>query len=120
MPNKLLILAVRKEGMTPAAFKDYYETVHIPLMKQLSGDKFPVSHHRRYSSRTGAPGENVPYDAVAEIVYRDQEHMQAHSALLGSEENQQKVMEDCMNFLDLSKTANIVVEEDIETLGSTG
>ncbi len=118
MPNRMLVLAVRKEGMTPDEFKNHYETVHMPLMGKICGDSIPVSHHRRYPLRTGAPDENIPYDCVTELVYRDQEHMQAQSAILQSPEYQQTVTDDCLKFMDLQKTVYLVVGEDVETLGS--
>jgi len=50
----LLLFAYRKPGTTPEHFYEYYENVHIKLIKELAGDTFPLSHTRRYVHRTKA------------------------------------------------------------------
>lgn len=112
MPNRLIILAVRKEGMSFENFREHYETVHIPLMQKLGGKLFPISHHRRYALQTGPA---TPFDCVAELLYRDASHMQAHAALLKTEWNAQIVADDCGKFLNLTQTVNYVVGEDVDT-----
>jgi hypothetical protein len=39
----------RRSGITPHQFKEHFETVHIPLLKSVVGEDFPLSHTRHYT-----------------------------------------------------------------------
>lgn len=124
MAIRMLLLVYRKPGTTPEAFKRHYEEVHIPLMQKLSGDLFPITHTRRYITRTspedgesplqqqmaGAP-DALACDAISELVYRDTEHLQAGSALLQNRENAPIVAQDCEEFMDVARTAIWMLHE---------
>ena len=130
----VVLFAYRKPGLTPAAFRAHYENVHVPLMKELGGNLFPISHTRRYISRlekTGTVEEtqqypamiisgsasDFAYDAITEMVFESQEAFQKFSELLAKPDIAPTVAEDCAAFLDTSRTPSIVVIGDLcETL----
>ncbi|KAL5045998.1 hypothetical protein BDW71DRAFT_182594 [Aspergillus fruticulosus] len=64
MPFKALLYVTRKQGLTPSEFKTHYDTVHVPLIKSLAGDDFPICHRRLYLARP-EPGEDNSYPVVA-------------------------------------------------------
>ncbi|KAL1629224.1 hypothetical protein SLS56_005447 [Neofusicoccum ribis] len=68
MPYTVLIFAYRKPGLTPEEFKNHYENVHVPLIKSIAGDKFPLSHPRSYINRTESKedqGNSFPATVLA-------------------------------------------------------
>ncbi|KAL2218182.1 EthD domain-containing protein [Thermoascus aurantiacus ATCC 26904] len=64
MPFRVLVLVYRKPGLTPAEFKQLYETSHVPLVQRLAGPDFPRSHKRWYIARD--PVETEPETETAE------------------------------------------------------
>lgn len=123
----VVLFAYRKPGMSPEAFRDHYETVHVPLMKELGGSLFPVSHTRQYISRTKAhfPDAEQPYppvlisgspsdfsyDAITEMVFEAKDDFLKFSAILASPEVAPKVAQDCGAFLDMTRAPSMVVME---------
>jgi hypothetical protein len=82
MPYTIIAYERRQPSLTPAEFAHHYDNVHIPLLKEIVGDAFPISHHRYYLRRAegdaplvfyGTP-EDFPYDAVVLMVFEDIEH----------------------------------------------
>jgi hypothetical protein len=81
----LFAFETRKPGFTPEQFADYYDNVHVPLIKELVGDAFPVSHVRYYNKRisgapdftplvfTGSP-DNVNFDCISVMTFEDDAH----------------------------------------------
>jgi hypothetical protein len=43
MVQTILIFAYRKLGTTPERFRDHYEGSHVPLIKEIAGEHFPLS-----------------------------------------------------------------------------
>ncbi|MCO5598542.1 hypothetical protein L7F22_052639 [Adiantum nelumboides] len=79
--------------MTMKEFYDHYENVHMPLIRDLAGDKIPISHNRLYVERNGPNleermvqpsecGDGIDYDAVAELNFKDEEHNLAYWKIL--------------------------------------
>ena len=105
---QLLMFGARKEGLTPEQYRDHYENVHIPLMKNLTGDTFPLRHERHYVKRGEAPDfpaavlmgdqTSFDYDAVAVLTYRDKEHFDANWAFFEDEETARLIKEDEEKF----------------------
>lgn len=133
MVFRVVLFVYRKPGLTPEAFLAHYENFHVPLMKELGGSLFPMSHTRRYISRletstqeedqwnppvvaSGSPSD-FSYDAITEMVFESQEAFQAFSELLAKPEIAPKVAEDCAAFLDTSRAPPVV---DIGELCETG
>lgn len=105
---QLMMFGGRKEGLTPEQYRDHYENVHIPLMKNLTGDTFPLKHERHYVKRDGPPDfpaavlignqADFNYDAVAILTYRDKAHFDANWAFFEDEETAKLIKEDEAKF----------------------
>lgn len=116
----VIAFLIRKPGTTFAAFKDYYENHHIPLIVSLSGDTLPTIYKRRYIDREdpasvvraaedGAEPRIVDFDAMTELVFEDLDAYKAWGGAIGK--NADKVVEDEGRFLDRGRTRAHVVEE---------
>jgi hypothetical protein len=51
MTFSILIFNYRKPGVSPAEFRTECEAL-IPLLKEITGEHFPLTHTRRYLHRT--------------------------------------------------------------------
>lgn len=51
MTFSILIFNYRKPGVTPAEFRTACEAL-IPVVKEITGEHFPLTHTRRYLLRT--------------------------------------------------------------------
>ncbi|KAH8174506.1 ethD domain-containing protein [Sarocladium implicatum] len=126
---QLLMLSRRRQDLTPAQFKDHYENVHVPLLKNLTGDTFPESFVRHYIKRDHDPdapklpsceahgdgnlewpaallmGEqsDIVIDAVAVLTYRDKEHFESNWAFFKDEEFVKIITEDEAKFSEWAK-----------------
>ena len=45
MVYNILMFAYRKPGTTPEHFRTYYDTVQVPLIRELAGAAFPHVAH---------------------------------------------------------------------------
>lgn len=73
-PYKILLLMKRRSGMSVDAFRDYYETHHVPLVSKYSSGM--SRYVRRYIDphphpETGDPGE-LPFDVITELWFDDE------------------------------------------------
>ena len=112
---QLLMLGRRRQDLTPAQFRDHYENVHIPLMRNLTGDTFPLSHERHYVARArdggSFPAAVLPggdpaafdYDAVAVLTYRDRAHFDANWAFFEDPETRRIIAEDEAKFSEWTR-----------------
>ncbi|KAL2211741.1 hypothetical protein CC79DRAFT_1317814 [Sarocladium strictum] len=122
---QVLMLGRRRQDLTPAEYRDHYENVHIPLMKNLTGDSFPLSHVRHYVSRTNDPDAPVDpedgnlawpadlfmggdqadfdFDAVAVLTWRDKEHFDENWAYFEDPEFGKIIAEDEAKFSEWVK-----------------
>ncbi|KAH7148226.1 EthD domain-containing protein [Dactylonectria macrodidyma] len=126
MTYKVLMVVYRNPNLTPSQFKDHYENTHIPLMKSLTGEHFPLLHTRRYLQRSGADNQyaatvlsgsqsDFDYDCLSILEFKDAEGFSTMSALLSSPELASKVEDDCAAFMDPAKTKVVVLEETLES-----
>ncbi|BGP01401.1 hypothetical protein RTG_01170 [Rhodotorula toruloides ATCC 204091] len=117
----VLITVWRKPGMSPEAFYDHYENVHMPLIRRLAGDKIPISHNRLYVTREGPDlkermvqeaecGEGISYDAVAELIFEDEAHNLAYWQTLYAPETNGALTEDEYKFMDRSKLRIVAIK----------
>lgn len=112
---QLLMFGRRRQDLTPAQFRDHYENVHIPLMRNLTGDTFPLSHERHYVARAqndnsfpalvlpGGDPAAFDYDAVAILTYRDRAHFDANWAFFEDPETRRIIAEDEAKFSEWTK-----------------
>ncbi|GME48448.1 EthD domain-containing protein [Neofusicoccum parvum] len=130
MPYTVLIFAYRKPGLTPEEFKNHYENVHVPLIKSIAGDKFPLSHTRSYIHRTESKedqGNSFPatvlagtqddfcYDAISEMKFKDVAAFQQFHQVLGQGENGPRMDADNKAFLDLAKLRMVMLGDVVQT-----
>lgn len=71
---KILLFMKRREGMSVAAFRDYYETRHVPLCERYSSGV--TRYLRRYIDpqphpETG-PAADPPFDVITELWFDDE------------------------------------------------
>ena len=130
MAFRVVLFAYRKPGLSPQDFKQRYEDVHIPLVKDISGSLFPLSHTRRYISLSKTSSEesteatyepelisgepsDMPYDAITEMRFDTREDFYNFATLLNEPANAAKIAADCAEFLDTTKSPTMVVLEDL-------
>jgi hypothetical protein len=71
---KILLFMKRREDMSVAAFRDYYETHHVPLCERYSSGV--TRYLRRYIDpqphpETG-PAAELPFDVITELWFDDE------------------------------------------------
>ncbi|GAA5893569.1 hypothetical protein JCM6882_007852 [Rhodosporidiobolus microsporus] len=118
----VLITVWRKPGMTPEQFYDHYENVHMPLIRDLAGDKIPISHNRLYVQRQGLDyvermvqpsecGDGIDYDAVAELIFESEEHNLDYWKVLYRPETNGALTADEYKFMDRSKLRIVAMDK---------
>ncbi|KAL6703358.1 hypothetical protein ACN47E_009700 [Coniothyrium glycines] len=119
MPLTILIFYTRRQDVTPAHFVSYMEENHVPLIREVMGPHWPLKYTLRYVVRvdTGAgdrlgattasrsranadapvvlvgSSEDLDWDVMGEMVFRDELHLQQALALMNSPGGQ-RVKED--------------------------
>lgn len=71
MTYTILALIYRKPSLTPDQFRTHYDTVHVPLLKSLVGDTFPMTHTRNYITRTQSWTQNQDLDSSTSKSFGD-------------------------------------------------
>ncbi|KAI1142084.1 hypothetical protein F5Y05DRAFT_409232 [Hypoxylon sp. FL0543] len=117
----------RKTGTTPEQFRNYYDTVHIPLLMSLVGPTFPLTHTRNYVTRKPKDlldpntkfepimymGEatSVEYDSLTVMVWEDKAAFDRFAERFYSKEVHEKMTEDEKNFADPAPRVIYAIEE---------
>ena len=101
---KVIVLMPRRADMSPEDFKQHLRETHLPLVAKLPGLRRLVVNWVLHEPNGPPPA----YDAVAEDWFDDAAAM---GAALASPEGQ-AVAADVPNYLDLSRFALLVVEEE--------
>ncbi len=133
MPS-VLIFAYRELGTTPEQFKAHYEGSHVPLVRELAGASFPLSHTRRYLHRTqnqadsntarnpSTPAtvligtqDDFDYDAIAELTFEDAAAFQTFFSLMQQPENAAEIAADEDKLLDRTRMPIVVLGDITET-----
>ncbi|ROT36435.1 hype protein [Sodiomyces alkalinus F11] len=116
---KMLLFGRRRQDLTPAEFRDYYENQHMPLLRNLSGDVFPLSHERSYVQRLGpdfaasvvlGEQDDFLYDSMAILTWRDMAHFQATFTLYGDDNVGKAIEEDEAMFTEWGKAVLVQVQ----------
>jgi uncharacterized protein (TIGR02118 family) len=105
---KVIVLLPRRTDLSPEAFKQHLRETHLPLVTKLPGLRRLVMNWVLPDPNGSPPA----YDAVAEDWFDDAATI---GAALASPEGQ-VVAADMPNFLDPSRVALLVVEEEEEDL----
>jgi hypothetical protein len=133
MPYNIFLFITRKPSLTPEEFKDYYENTHIPLLKSLVGDLFPLHHTRQYFARTdrkgfggpanrdhpnyllrGAP-EGFDFDVIAELAWENEKVFHEFYKAIYKSDVAAKLALDEEHFLDSGSLRSVVVGETADT-----
>ena len=107
---KVFAYLTKRDGMTPEAFKDYYENHHVPLVLSLA--PLPRVYKRNYLIRGHAANLESPsigFDVITEQVWDDQAGLENWVKVLGVPE----IAEDEARFLDRAKTVAYVIDEGV-------
>ncbi|KAL4876899.1 EthD domain-containing protein [Aspergillus karnatakaensis] len=128
MTVKALLYVTRKPGTTPAEFQAYYDTVHLPLIKSLAGDDFPLSHKRLYLARPTAGDDNTypvtallgsqedfPYDCITELTFPTEKALNKFFKRRMEPGTKEAVDADEQEFMDSSKLKLVLVGSVTET-----
>ncbi|PSN71308.1 hypothetical protein BS50DRAFT_280020 [Corynespora cassiicola Philippines] len=141
MTYSIVLFVSRKPGLSIAQFRHHWEEIHVPLLKSLTGNSFPLSHARNYVARvedgageragvrtasskkadSTAPvvlvgnKEDVDWDGFATLTFRDELHFQQFFALVNQPEAADKIQEDEEAFSDPAKFKVVVLGETLNT-----
>jgi uncharacterized protein (TIGR02118 family) len=111
---KLMLLFTRKAGVTPEAFRAYYETRHVPLSLRLL--PYFKSYARNYVQRegydpTGAGNAGPAFDVVTEITFETREDFEGMMRAMADPKILDQIVADEENFIDRSKLVMFFVDE---------
>lgn len=129
MPYTLILFVTRRPGLTSSAFKFHWETIHIPLLKSIVGEDFPLSYTRHYMHDESDPAhpsniyygtqEGFTFDAVAVFTFADRAHLQRFKGKCHDADAEKKLKEDDERFQDVSKLKGFHVA-DTKSTGRDG
>ena len=112
---KTIALLKTKPGLSREAFIDYYESTHVPLIRQCLPQ---IDGYRRnfvrWEGAVIAADTTADFDVVTEMWYADRAAFEAAMALFAQPEVSRRIAEDEEHFLDRSKTRFFMVEECTE------
>ncbi|CAO2647552.1 Nn.00g084740.m01.CDS01 [Neocucurbitaria sp. VM-36] len=122
----------RKPGMTLEAFKEHYETKHVPLCLAALGDEKPIRHSRYYLQRNASAGApqlasansddppppllylgdpaTVDYDCISVVEYEDEAHFLRFKEVMQNGPDREKIMADQDAFEDHARMKAVAVE----------
>lgn len=107
---KQIGLLKRKPGMTPEAFRSYYESSH-----RVIGEKYLAGYATRYMRRFLEPlstgTDEQEFDVILEVWYPDQETYERCRAHLSTPEAAAEIAADEEQLFDRPKNRFFIVEE---------
>lgn len=118
---RVFVFTRRHPSLALQQYKSHYENTHVPLLRQISGDTFPISHTRHYIPRSpDKPNSAIllmgqgdfDFDCMTEAVYADQEHLQRHMMEIGTPEKTKLREDDEEKFLDRGSIRILRVESE--------
>ncbi|KAK7746693.1 hypothetical protein SLS53_001880 [Cytospora paraplurivora] len=117
MTYSVLIYAYRKPGTIPEQFRTHYEGSHVPLVKDIAGDKAEGTERNANNPATVLSGTQAEfdYDAIAELTFADSGAFQTFFGLVQQPENAAWIAADEEKFLDRSKVPVVVLGETLVT-----
>lgn len=110
---KIIGLLKKKQGMSTADFRAYYESHHAPLATRLLP---PGADYRRsYPNVVRIEGKEVEgepeFDAVSEVWFVDRASYEAFAETMQDPNNRAAIVEDEARFAERAATRIMVVEE---------
>jgi uncharacterized protein (TIGR02118 family) len=110
---KMMVLIKAKPGISLAAFREYYESKHVPLIRRLHPT---IAEYRRNyidPNRTELPpGREWPdFDVVTEARFHSWDDFARFRAVSADPAVRQQVLAEEDHFVDTAKTRRLIVEE---------
>lgn len=116
---KIMCFLKRKEGMSPAAFKDYYETTHAPLIEKM------LPFYKTFTRNFFAPVQDyetghmdniseqgLDFDVVTELTFETQEDYDKIVAGLSDPDIGAIITADEVNIFDRSKMRVFIMDTE--------
>lgn len=122
---KVVSLMRRRDGMTRADFRAYYETVHVPLITRHV--PFWSDYRRNYATEvrhvtghraSGRTDEEPAFDVLTELTYADEAAYRRTLEVLADPGIGALIAEDEERFLDRASMRSFVVDECVTPPGS--
>lgn len=113
--------------MPPDDFRRLCETSHVPLIRSITGDCFPLSHSCAYFGRDDTKDEGYPpavlfgdaklseCDVLTTMTFEARSHFEAFNRKLMERDNRAKIELDCAKFMDVSRTTMVEIGGVIES-----
>ena len=98
----------RKEGVTPQAFREHYESTHAPLVCELAGA--PAEYRRHYVKQPADGEPEVEFDVISEFVFNDSTEFESWIAALYAPEASEQLQADEIQFMDRANMRTYMVE----------
>ena len=99
---KILLFMKRKPGMSVEAFRDYYETRHVPLCRKYTGGV--TRNIRRFLNpqphAESGQNEELPYDVITELWFNDEATWKATVEYISTHVMPDDVVADELNLFD--------------------
>jgi uncharacterized protein (TIGR02118 family) len=116
---KVLVFIRKRPDLDLAAFRDYYERKHAPLVNRLL--PFYQEYNRNYLETAFRPDQaGVDFDVVTELVFASRDDHEAWRAALADPAVLEQIRNDERNFLDQGSTRMWVVDEHADDLSNRG
>lgn len=119
--HKAIVLLKKKDGLTREQFIEYYENVHVPLIRRLLPS---IGEYRRnyldlsLGTRPD-PVRHPGFDVITEIWFPDSTAWEQFIADARNPEVAAAIAEDELNFLDRSANRSIGVDEYLTPVGES-
>lgn len=115
--QKFVGLIKRRADYTPEAFREYYETRHVPLAKELI-DEYFADYRRNYPTFVAALESDGPetapadaYDCVTEIWFEDGVFERMQAMLAANPDRAKRIEEDEARFMDRMQVRLMICNE---------
>jgi hypothetical protein len=137
MTYTVVALIKRKQGITPAQFREHYDSIHVPLLKALVGSAFPLTHIRNYVAQTSAGSNSLPeinscaedfspvlifgdpsavnYDSITMMTWEDKAAFDRFNHAFNQPEVLEKMAEDDEHYRDSNFNLAYVIDGSVTT-----
>ncbi|XXG97868.1 hypothetical protein Hte_004182 [Hypoxylon texense] len=133
MPYSILFFVSRKQGISMEEFQSHYENIHVPLLKEVAGPHFPLSHTRRYIHRAEGQAEGTArnattpahvllgtqadfdYDAIIELTFASEAAFREFFQFVHAPEKAARVTSEEDKFIDRSQMRGVLLGDVVTT-----
>lgn len=114
---KVLAFFCRKDGMSHAQFRDYYENNHVALIQSLT--TVPFGYRRSYflhDDELNTFTMPFEFDVVTEIEFSNRAAFEEFRAQIFAPGAGERLIADELEFMDRSRQCIMVVDERVTTV----